>query len=589
MDAGETGDDRTVADTTASGRVRSEASLVDALDSWRSGVLNPFLNQHPEIKPAFLTGSREHEAAVVYTPLDNSAGGEIAYLEKVGLPGSFPFTRGRLPSGHRSLPWKLGFYSGFGNPADANARIRQLAEAGTSYVTLAFDLPSQCGYDPDHELASGDVGRVGISIASLRDLEEVLDGVPLLKVGTGTVGNCIEPIMVGMFSLVASRQNIDPGKVHITLQNDPLKEYTGRGTYIIPIEPAVELAADVTEFCVKNRPNWIPQYACTTQLRWGGVTASEEIAFGISNLFAYVDRVVARGLDPTDVLPRLEGLHMTVDDDFFEEVAKLRATRRLWARLASERYSTNDPRVLGLKLTVFTGAHRMTAQQPLNNITRTAIHVLAALVGGAERISTPAYDEALALPTEESTRVANLTKLILLYENGITNTVDPLGGSYYVEHLTDELEERAVEVFRQIEAEGGAIAAIEAGHYEKAMLRGMKSQTEQIERGDRTVIGVNAYERDEPEHFEVFAVNDSYEALQKKRLAKLRAERNDKDATQALAQLRSTLQQKKTNPRVNSIEAFTAAVASLATIGEMSNVMREVYGEYRPAFGNLLR
>jgi methylmalonyl-CoA mutase, N-terminal domain len=398
------------------------------------------------------------------------------------------------------------------------------------------------------------------------------------------VGNCIEPMMVGMFSLVAEHHGLDPGSVHITLQNDPLKEYTGRGTYIVPIEPAVDLAADVTEFCVQARRNWIPQYACTTQLRWGGVSASEEIAFGISNLFAYVDRVVERGLSPAEVLPRLEGLHMTVDNDFFEEVAKLRATRRLWARLARKRYETEDNRVLGLKLTVFTGAHRMTAQQPLNNITRTAVHVLAALAAGVERISTPAYDEALALPTEESTRTASLAKLILLYENGLTNTVDPLGGSYYVEHLTDELEERAADIFREVEDGGGAITAIESGYYESAMLRGMKTQFEEIESKERTVIGVNAYQIQELEHVEPFAADDAYAALQTEQLGRLRRERDNRATSSALAELRRTLQQKKKNRGLNSIEAFTQAVRSLATIGEMADVMRDVFGEYRPSF-----
>lgn len=559
-------------------------ALADALRSWRAGVLAPFLKNAPEIADRFPTGSGERNSEVVYTPLDARLDGDAAYLEQLGLPGSFPFTRGRLPSGNRSIAWKLGFYSGFGSAADANVRIRQLAEAGTTYVTVAMDLPSQCGYDADHPLAAGDVGRVGVSISSLRDLEQVLDGVPLERVGTGTVGNCIEPIMVGMFGLVAKQHGLDPGSVHITLQNDPLKEYTGRGTYIVPIEAAVDLAADVTEFCIKNRRNWIPQYACTTQLRWGGVTASEEIAFGIANLFAYVDRVVERGLDPAQVLPRLEGLHMTVDNDFFEEVAKLRATRRLWARLARARYRTEDARVLGLKLTVFTGAHRMTAQQPLNNITRTAVHVLAALAAGVERISTPAYDEALALPTEESARTASLAKLILLHENGLTNTVDPLGGSYYVERLTDELEEHAAEIFRRVEQDGGAIAAIEAGYYENAMLRGMKAQFQEIEHGTRTVIGVNAYQIPEADRVELFAADDAYEALQTERLIRLRRERDNSATAHALTDLRLILQQKKANRLVNSIAAFTKAVESLATIGEMADVMRDVYGEYRPTF-----
>ena len=559
-------------------------ALRDRLASWKERTLAPDLARHPEIRPRFPTGSGEAEAKTVYTPLDTRVGDAAGYLEHLGLPGEYPYTRGRTASGHRTFPWKLGFYSGFGNPADANKRIRQLAEAGTSYVTLALDLPSQCGYDPDHPLAAGEVGRVGVSIASLQDVEEVLDGVPLDRIGTGTVGNCIEPIMVGMFSAVAEKHGLDPGSVHVTLQNDPIKEYTGRGTYIVPLEPAVELAADVTEFCIKHRRNWIPQYACTTQLRWGGVSASEEMAFGIANFLTYVDRAVARGLSPQEVIPRIEGVHMTIDNDFFEEIAKLRATRRLWARIARERYKTDDPRVVALKLTIFTGAHRLTAQQPLNNITRTAVHTLAGLLGGVERISTPAYDEALALPTEESTRTANLTKLILLYENGITNTVDPLAGSYYVEHLTDELEGKAAALLEQVEAMGGAVAAIQAGFYETAMLRGMKQQQDEIERGVRTVIGVNAYELDRSERFELFEVDERYEKLQRERVVRLRRERDNRATSAALADLRAVLRRKAAGDQVNSIPAFSACVVAYATMAEMCGIMREVYGEYTPGF-----
>jgi len=559
-------------------------ALRSRLASWKEGTLEPDLRQHPEVRSRFRTGSGESEARTLYTPLDSRVRDEASYLEHLGFPGEYPFTRGRSPSGHRTFPWKLGFYSGFGNPADANKRIRQLAEAGTSYVTLALDLPSQCGYDPDHPLAAGEVGRVGVCLTSLQDALEVLDGVPLERVGTGTVGNCIEPIMVGMFSAVAEQHGLDPGSVHVTLQNDPLKEYTGRGTYIIPIDPAVELAADVTEFCVRNRRNWIPQYACSTQLRWGGVNASEEMAFGIANFLTYVDRAVARGLRPEEVVPRTEGVHMTIDNDFFEEVAKLRATRRLWARIARERYKTDDPRVLALKLTIFTGAHRMTAQQPLNNITRNATHVLAALLGGVERISTPAYDEALALPTEESTRVANLTKLILLYENGITNTVDPLAGSYYVEHLTDELEGKAETLLAQVQAMGGAVQAIESGFYEAAMLRGMKTQQEEIERGARTVIGVNAYQLDRPERFELFQADERYERMQRERVVRLRRERDNRAVSAGLSDLRAVLRRKKAGELVNSVPAFSTCVSAYATMAEMCGVMREVYGEYTPSF-----
>ncbi len=545
---------------------------------WQSEVLEPELERTPEQQAQFRTGSGLTEVQTVYVP-DETVDQGREYLERIGLPGEFPFTRGRRPAGHRNFAWRLGYYAGFGDAADTNQRLKKLVEDGADYVTLAWDLPSQCGYDPDHPLAWDDVGKVGVSMACAQDIETVLDGIDLRRIGTGTVGNCVSPIAVGLFTHAAPSQGLSGNDLRVTLQNDPLKEFTGRGTQIVPLEPSVELAADVVEYCIKERARWIPQYACTTQLRWGGVTAAEEIAFGIANYACYLDALVRRGVDISVAAPRLEGLHMTADNDLFEEVAKFRATRRLWASYARDRYATDDPAVLGVKITVFTGAHRLTAHEPLNNVTRTTVHVLAALLGGAERMSTPAYDEALSLPTEESTRIANLTKMILLHENQVGQTVDPLGGSYFVESLTDALEEKARELLAKIDAEGGALRAIDSGMYEAAMVNGSYTEAVQADAGQRLIVGVNAFKSDHQIHPELFRTKEEYRTLRIEEMKRMRAARDQSAADRCARELRDALRAKKTAPQRNTVPEFMACVEARMTTGEIAEIMRETFGE----------
>jgi methylmalonyl-CoA mutase N-terminal domain/subunit len=548
------------------------------LSRWRSTVLDEELARTPEQQAHFRTGSGLTEVETVYVPSDTQDQAQD-YLERIGLPGQFPFTRGRRPAGHRNFAWRLGYYAGFGDAADTNVRLKKLVESGAEYVTLAWDLPSQCGYDPDHALAWDDVGKVGVSMACADDIEAVLQGIDLRQVGTGTVGNCVSPIAVGLFTHAARSQGLAGNDIRVSLQNDPLKEFTGRGTQIVPLEPSVELAADVVEYCIKERARWVPQYACTPQLRWGGVTAAEEIAFGIANYACYLDALVRRRVDISVAAPRLEGLHMTADNDLFEEVAKFRATRRLWAAYARERYGTDDPAVLGVKITVFTGAHRLTSQEPLNNITRTTVHVLAALLGGAERMSTPAYDEALALPTEESTRIANLTKMVLLLENNVGHTVDPLGGSYFVESLTDSLEEKAREILAKVDAAGGAVGAIESGIYETAMVTGSYAEAVQADEGERIIIGVNAFTQDHQIRPELFRTKDEYRSSRIETIKRIREERDHGSVDRCARELRHALAEKKTAPRRNTVPEFIACVDARMTTGEMATIMRETFGE----------
>jgi methylmalonyl-CoA mutase N-terminal domain/subunit len=303
-------------------------------------------------------------------------------------------------------------------------------------------------------------------------MEQLFSGLPIDRIGTGTVGNCIGPWTVAMFHALGERYGLDPAQMKIHLQNDPIKEYTGRGTYIFPPRVAVDLASDVVQYLRQHLRGWEPQFNCSTTMRWGGCTTGQEIGFGVANLVAYIEAAQKKGVSPEDLVPSMN-LHMTADNDLFEEVAKFRAVRRLWARVAKERFHTEDPRVLALRLTIFTGAHRLTAQEPLNNIVRTTVHILASILGGVENIVTPAHDEALALPTFESTRLSQITKVILQDESLVGQTVDPLGGSYYVESLTNQLEEKGREVYRKVEEQGGAVAAVEKGYYLREMAEGM--------------------------------------------------------------------------------------------------------------------
>ncbi|MEE9198243.1 MAG: methylmalonyl-CoA mutase family protein, partial [Dehalococcoidia bacterium] len=373
---------------------------------WEGTVLKEELERKPEKREEFRTLGGEYPAQRLYTPADIA---HIDYLRDIGFPGQYPFTRGRYAAGYRNFEWPHDFYTGYGGSDDANERYRQLVDHGATWLTLALDLPSQVGYDPDHPMAVGEVGKAGVALSSLQDVQRLMKGIPLDRVGLSTVGNCIGPYILALFRVLGETSGIEPQRMRVRLQNDPLKEYTGRGTYIFNIRMVVELAMDVVEYIVKNLPGWVPQYVCSTQMRWGGVGPAEEIAFGIANFLTYVEAGLGRGLRLDQLVPTMD-LHMSTDGDLLEEVAKYRAVRRLFAKLMKERYECDDPRVLGLRLTTYTASNRMTAQQPLNNIVRSTLHVLAAILGGAEHIWAPAYDEALARPTYQSTRVAKLTK-----------------------------------------------------------------------------------------------------------------------------------------------------------------------------------
>jgi len=557
---------------------RNLSAIETALSEWEESTLQDSLQKEPETKATFETGSGDITVKRVYTPLDISS---FEYLRDAGFPGEAPFTRGIHPTGLRSRVEPLMYYSGFGSTEEANKRYKELIDKGGTSISLALDLPTQLGYDSDDPVVEGEVGKVGVALDSLDDMERVFDGIPLDRISTGTVGNCIGPIALAFFYALAEKRGMHPQDLNVMLQNDPFKEYTGRSTYIFPPNIALSLAADTVEFCSKEVPTWSPQYACTTQMRWGGCSAAQEIAFGIANLVTYIDAAIERGVAIEDFVPKLH-FHGTADNDLFEEVAKFRAIRRMWAKIVGERYGTQDPRVLGIMITNWTGSHRLTAQQPLNNIVRTTIHILACMLGGVERISAPAYDEALALPTVESTRLSAVTKHILHYEAGLSNTVDPLGGSYYIESLTDQIEERAFDEYRKVEALGGALSAIENGYYLREMADGYYKHQMQIESGEKVIIGINKDILEEETDFKIFKVSTDSEERQKKRLSQVKRRRDNKKVKEKLLELNKTAKKKKESLNINIVPAVLESVRAYCTIGEICGVLRNIFGEYPP-------
>ncbi len=547
------------------------------------GEIKPQFQTYHGTKPSetqeeFYTGSGDFIVKRVYTPLEVE---DLDPVEDIGLPGQYPYTRGRDPVGYRGFTWPHSFYSGYGASEDANQRYHNLLKAGSREIIIAMDLPTQLGLDSEHPLAEGEVGKVGVALDTLADLERIFDGIPLDRVHTGTVGNCIGPWAAAMFYALGQKQGVNPAQMRVWIQNDPIKEYTGRGTYIFSPRVAVDLASDLVAYAYHHLPAWHPQYNCTTTINWGGGTAAHEIGFGLANLMTYVEAARDKGVPPEDILPRMN-LHMSSDNDLFEEVAKFRAARRLWARIARERLETEDPRVLALRLTVFTAGQRLTAQEPLNNVIRTTVHVLAAIMGGVDHIFVPAFDEALALPTFESTRVASLTKQILHDECLIGQTVDPMGGSYFVESLTCEMEEKALEWYSKVQEIGGAVAALEKGFYLEHMADGMFRIQREIEEGRRVVIGVNKHVLEKEVPIRIFHGDPKAEQRQKERLLKIKSERNSARVQQALSHLRKTAESKASGENDNILPPIIEAVNSYATVGEIFDVMRDVFGQYQP-------
>jgi methylmalonyl-CoA mutase N-terminal domain/subunit len=511
---------------------------------------------------------------VLYTPLDG--GDPATYVDRLGVPGQFPFTRGIYPTMYRGRLWTMRQYAGFGTAAESNRRYRYLLERGQTGLSVAFDLPTQMGYDSDDPRVAGEVGKVGVAIDSLADMEVLLDQIPLDRVTVSMTINAPAAILLLMVVAVARRQGVPLAKVSGTIQNDILKEYAARGTYIFPPRPSMRLITDTFAWCAHELPSWNTISISGYHIREAGSTAAQEIAFTLANGIAYVEAAQQAGLEVDAIAPRLS-FFFNAHLDFFEEVAKFRAARRLWAHIMRERFNARDPRSWMLRFHTQTAGSALTAQQVDNNVVRVTLQALAAVMGGTQSLHTNSRDEALALPTEESARLALRTQQIVAFESGVTNTVDPLAGSYYVEWLTDRLAEDAEWYIAEVDARGGAVAAVESGYIQREIQEAAYRYQQQIEAGERTVVGVNRFQEAESGPPRIATVDPGLEQAQCERVRRLRASR---DAGRVEAALRRVEDAARGSD--NLLPPLLQAVEAYATLGEMAGVLRRVFGQYRP-------
>jgi methylmalonyl-CoA mutase N-terminal domain/subunit len=510
--------------------------------------------------------------AGVYGPEDQT----VDVARDLGAPGQFPFTRGIYPSMYRGRLWTMRQYAGYATAEESNRRYRYLLDQGQTGLSIAFDLPTQMGYDSDHPLAEPEVGRVGVAIDSLADMEVLLDGIPLDRVSTSMTINATAAILLAMYVAVAERQGVPMDRVDGTTQNDILKEYIARGTYIYPPRPSLRLVTDTMAFCAQHLPRWNPVSISGYHMREAGATAVQEVGFTLANGLTYLQAAVDAGLDVDRVAPSLS-FFFAAQMQVLEEVAKYRAARRLWARLVAERFRPKDPRASMLRFHTQTAGVALTAQQPDNNVVRVTLQALAAVLGGTQSLHTNARDEALALPTEAAALLALRTQQIIAHESGVPATVDPLAGSYLIEHLTDEIERRARELIERVEAAGGQLRAIETGLVQREIAESAFQEAQAIERGDQTVVGVNRFQSDSPVRVETLRLDPRLQARQKARLEQVRAQR-DRDAVgRALDHLGEAARGTD-----NLLPPILDAVQAYATIGEICDVLRGAFSTYRP-------
>ena len=512
----------------------------------------------------------------VYTPEDLKEIG-FDYGKDLGEPGEFPYTRGIDPEMYRKDYWVMGQYAGFGSAEEANERYKFILQQGGTGFSIALDLPTQIGLDSDHPLARGEVGKIGVAIDSLRDMEIIFDGIPLDRVRHMRTSACsIGPIALALFLAVLEKQGISPDRCSVILQNDVLKEYPVRGTQIFPPRAALKFAVDTIEYCARELPTWQPLMVSGYHFRDAGANAIQEIAFTYANAIAYVEETLERGVDIDRFAPLIR-LHFCASMELFEEIAKLRAGRRMWAKLIKERYGAKDPRSWIFRHHSGTLGGNLTAQQPFNNIVRVTIEALSAILGGSQSLRTSSMDEAYAIPTEEAEKLAIRTQQILAYESGVGKTIDPLGGSYFIESLTSTMEKEANRYLEKIEALGGAIAAIESGFIQREIDENAYRVQKEIERGERVVVGLNKFQSDEKASIKTFKSDPKTADRQIDRLKKIRAERNGDRVQAALAKVRKAAEREE-----NLVLPILKAIKTYATIGEICDRLREVWGESRP-------
>ena len=516
---------------------------------------------------------KNFEAQRLYTPLDIE---DFDYGEKLGFPGQYPFTRGVQPTMYRGRLWTMRAYAGFATAEETNARYKYLLEAGQTGLSVAMDLPTQIGLDSDHEFSHGEVGKVGVAIDSLADMEALFDGIPLDKVSTSMTINGPAAVLLAMYVAVAEKQGVKPEALKGTIQNDILKEYIARGTYIFPPRPSMRLITDTFEYCSKNIPKWNTISVGAYHIREAGASEVQEIAFAFANAMAYIDAAIKAGQKVDDFAPGISWI-FTAGLDFFGEVAKFRAARRLWARIMKERYGASVPKAQMLRVHVHTAGSVLTAQQPLNNVVRITWQALSAVLGGIQSMACCAYDEAIALPTEESATLALRTQQLLAYESGVTDTIDPLAGSYYIETLTDKIEKEACDYIDKIDRMGGAVAAIEQGYMQQEMAAHAYEYQHEVELGKRTVIGVNKFNDSKKlAEQDVLTADLSVGERQIARLEKMKAARDNEAVKAALKKLREAAKGTE-----NLMPYLIDAVKTYATLGEICGVLREEFGEYK--------
>ncbi len=531
------------------------------------------LAKHPERRSSFQTTSGIPIQDVL-SPVDDAG---MDYLRDLGMPGEYPYTRGIQANMYRGRFWTMRQYAGYGSAEDTNRRYRYLLEQGQTGLSVAFDLPTQIGYDSAHPVAEGEVGKVGVAIDSVRDMEALFEGIPLDKVSTSMTINAPAAVLLAMYVVVAEQNGIPASKLNGTIQNDILKEYTSRGTYIYPPKPSMRLITNTFEFCAKEIPNWNPISISGYHMREAGCTAVQEVAFTLANAIAYVENARSAGLQVDDFGPRLS-FFFNAHLNFLEEIAKFRAARRLWARIMRNRFNAKNPRCWTLRFHTQTAGSTLTAQQPMNNVVRVAWQALSAVLGGAQSLHTNSKDEALALPSEQSAQLALRTQQLIAYESGVTDTVDPLGGSYYIEFLTNEIEQRAEGLISTIDELGGAVAAVEKGYIQREIQESAYIYQKEVESGDRVVVGLNRFPVKETQDQELLEIDPTVRDAQIKRITEIRASRDSQKARISLEKLKNAAAGEG-----NLIFPILDCVRSLCTLGEICDAMREVFGEYRPA------
>lgn len=545
-------------------------NIKESFEKWEEGKVKKSLARFPERKEEFKFDTGE-VVQRLYSPLDV----ELDYEKDLGYPGQFPYTRGVQPTMYRGKLWTMRMYAGFATAEESNKRYKFLIDQGSMGLSVAFDLPTQMGYDSDDAIAEGEVGKVGVAIDSLADMEILFDGIPLDKVSTSMTINAPASVLLAMYIAVAKKQGVTPDKLRGTIQNDILKEYVARGTYIFPVKPSMRLITDIFDYCSKNVPKWNTISISGYHIREAGANAVEEVAFTLADGIAYVNAALESGLHIDDFAPRLS-FFFNSHNNLFEEVAKFRAARRIWANIMKNRFKAENPKSWALKFHTQTAGCTLTAQQPENNIVRVAIQTLAAVLGGTQSLHTNSKDEALALPTEDSVRVALRTQQIVGYESGAADTIDPLAGSYYVESLTKKIEKEAIELIEKIDELGGAPSAIEKGFIQQEIMDSAYKYQKEIEKNEKIIVGVNKFQVEEEPPKGLLRVDPKVGVRQKGKIEALKEKRDNKKVKESLEKLR-----KACDGNENIMPFILDAVECYATLGEICGVMRDEFGEYK--------